>query len=87
MIFTEEQHKWLDQRAREIALERDWAFPIARSEAIAEMTRNSFTRDELLKRECTCMPIPEPNWDEGTMCTRCHDLSQIEPPPVTRIGG
>ena len=28
------------------------------------------TRDELIEEECTCSPVPVPNWDEGTMCER-----------------
>lgn len=86
MIYTDEQHLWLDKRAEEIAKERGWSFHIARAEAMAEMTReDNRKRDLLIKKECTCSPVPEPNWDEGTMCTRCYDLSQIEPPEVTKI--
>ena len=42
-------------------------------------------RDELIKMPCTCSPVPEPNWENGTMCERCHELSLIQPPDVTGI--
>lgn len=42
-------------------------------------------RDKLIEEPCTCLPVPEPNYEEGTMCERCNRLSQIEPPPVTDL--
>lgn len=42
-------------------------------------------REELIEEPCTCLPVPEPNYEERTMCERCYRLSQIEPPEVTKI--
>jgi hypothetical protein len=42
-------------------------------------------RDQLIEEPCTCLPVPEPNYEEGTMFERWYRLSQIEPPAVTEI--
>lgn len=43
MLYSESESAWLARRAEQIASERGWPLPIARSEAEAELVRSRVT--------------------------------------------